>query len=121
MFLRHEAPHLTPGVTELLQYSWYLLFFSLAAAAIILFVMITQGYWVGELWNKAQKTGDNKIDSSLVLKTSRIINWSFGISGFVAFLVGLGMLAFVSVAAVDPSPKTTLKSDLGSAVRPSAP
>lgn len=121
VFLRHEAPQLTPRITELLQYSWYLLFFSLAASAIVLFIMITQGYYVGELWNRAQKTGENKIDSSLVLKISRIVNWSLGIAGFVSFLVGLWMLAFVSVAAIEASPNTALKIDLGGATRPSAP
>src|SRR5665647_740545 len=48
VFLRHEAPQLTPRITELLQYSWYLLFFSLAAAAIVLFIMVVQGYYIGE-------------------------------------------------------------------------
>jgi len=121
VFLRHEAPQLTPRITELLQYSWYLLFFSLAAAAIVLFIMVVQGYYIGELWKRAQKTGENKIDASLVLKISRIVNWSFGIAGFVSFLVGLWMLAFVSVAAIEASPNTVLKSDNGAAARPLAP
>ena len=112
---------MTPRITELLQYSWYLLFFSLAAAAIVLFIMITQGYYIGELWNRAQRTGENKIDASLLLKISRIVTWGFGIAGFVSFLVGLWMLAFVSVAAIDASPNATLKSDLGAAECPSAP
>ena len=108
VFLRHEAPKLTPRITELLQYSWYLLFFSLASAAIVLFIMIAQGYYIGELWNRTKKTGENKIDSSLLLKISRVVNWCFGVTGFSAFLVGLFMLAFVSVAAIGTSPNTTL-------------
>jgi len=121
VFLRHDAPQLAPSIAKLLQYSWYLLFFALAASAIVLFIMIAQGYYVGELWNRAQKTGENQIDTSLALKISRILNWSFGIAGFVSFLVGLWMLAFVSVAAIDASPNTVHKSNLGAAARPSAP
>ena len=100
VFLRQEAPALTPEATQLLQYSWYLLYFALAAAAIILFVMIAQGYVVGELWNQAQETGENRIEISSVLKVARIMNWIFGITGFVSFLVGLSLLAFVSVSAI---------------------
>ena len=100
LFLREEAPTLTPRVTQLLQYSWYLLYFALAAAAIILFIMIAQGYFVGELWKKVQETGENKIETSLVLKTTRIVNWFFGVTGFVSFLVGLSLLAFVSVSTI---------------------
>lgn len=118
VFLRQEAPQLTPRITELLQYSWYLLFFSLAAAAIVLFIMITQAYYIGELWNRAQKTGKNTIETDLGLKISRILNWCFGITGFVSFLAGLWMLAFVSVAAIDTNPNTEFKSDIGPTVNP---
>ena len=69
-----------------------------------------QGHHLGELWRRAQKTGENKIDESLVLKLFEIANWSFGIAGFVSFLVGLGMLAFVSVAAIDASTENDLKA-----------
>ena len=113
VFLRNEAPKLTPRLTELLQYSWYLLFFSLAAAALVLFIMIAQGYYIGELWNKAQKTGVNEIEGSVLLKISRAANWCFGIAGFVSFLVGLMMLAFVSVTAIGASPNTTLNVTRG--------
>jgi hypothetical protein len=100
VFLRKEAPALTPKITELLQYSWCLLFFSLAAAAVISFVMIVQGYYVGELWKKAQETGKNEIETNCALKLSRILNWFFGITGFISFLVGLSMLAIASTAAI---------------------
>ncbi len=100
VFLRHEAPTLTSTITQLLQYSWYLLYFALAAAAIILFVMIAQGYVVGELWKKAQETGENKIETSCMLIATRVANWLFGITGFVSFLAGLSLLAFVSVSAI---------------------
>ena len=113
VFLRHEAPKLSPRITELLQYSWYLLFFSLAAAAIVLFIMIAQGYYISELWDRTQKTGENKIDSSSLLKISRVLNWCFGITGFVSFLVGLFMLAFVSVTTIGSSPNATLNVTRG--------
>lgn len=121
VFLRHEAPQLTPRITELLRYSWYLLFFSLAASAIVLFIMIVQGDYVAALWNRAQKTGENRIDASLVLKLSRFVNWSLGVAGFVSFLVGLWMLSVASVAAIEANPNTLLKRDLGATARPSAP
>lgn len=108
VFLRNEAPKLSSRLTELLQCSWYLLFCSLAAAAIVLFIMIVQGYYIGELWNRIRETGVNEIESSLLLKISRVANWCFGIAGFVSFLVGLLMLAFVSVTAIGASPNTTL-------------
>lgn len=101
VFLRGEAPKLTPGITDLLQYSWCLLFYSLAAAAIVSFIMIVQGYYIGELWKKAQETGQNTIDISSALKMSRVVNWFFGITGFVSLLVGLAMLAIVSIKAIE--------------------
>jgi len=121
VFLRHEAPKLTPTITEFLQYSWYLLFFSLAAAAIILFIMIIQGYYFVKLWNSDRKTGEKKTDTSLKLKISRGINWTFGVTGFIAFLIGLGMLAFVSATAIDTNHHTTLKNGTEVVTRLSAP
>lgn len=100
VFLRKDAPTLAPRITELLQYSWGLLFFSLAAAAVISFVMIVQGYYIGELWKKAQETGRNDIETNCTLKLTRALNWFFGVTGFISFLIGLSMLAIASTSAI---------------------
>lgn len=110
IFLRHEAPLLAPGSINLLKLSWVLLFLSLAASAIVLFIMICQGYYFGELWKIAHRTGENKTESSLVLKLLRIANWVFGTTGFISFLVGLALLACVSVSAVEEGPKSALRT-----------
>jgi hypothetical protein len=103
IFLRSGAPQLSNALTELLQKSWWLLFYSLAASATVLFVMICQGYWYASMWEKSFIAGDNEIEQTRTLTIFRIVNWMLGISGFIAFLVGLGLLAYVSVAAVNIS------------------
>lgn len=112
VFLRNEAPPLDMTLVARLQCSWALLFFSLAASAVVLFTMILQGYRISALWQNAQKTGNNEIESSPFLKVSRMVNWLFGVSGFLSFLVGLGLLAYVSVAAIG-SPNNTLNATRG--------
>ena len=110
VFLRQGAPKLDPRIIEILQYSWYLLYVSLAAAALVLFFMVAHGYCVGHLWTKAQKTGENKIDKSVFLKVLRIGTWLFGILGFISFMAGLAMLAVVSAKAIKPSANNTLSA-----------
>ncbi len=107
VFLRNEAPQLPADITQTLEWAWYLLFSSLATSSLVLFVMIIQGYYVNSLWAQYQKTGENKLETSCLLKSTRIINWVVGVGGFVAFLVGLGLLAVVSVKAVNISPNQT--------------
>jgi len=40
---------------------------------------------------------------------TRIINWVLGVTGFVGFLVGLAMLAYVSMETVTVSPNSSLR------------
>ncbi len=109
VFLRHEAPQLASETIQLLKWSWYLLFTSLTASVLVLFIMICQGYYVSALWNQYAKTGENELETSKLLKASRVFNWVTGISGFVAFLVGLWLLALVSVSAVQTGSNMTLQ------------
>jgi hypothetical protein len=104
IFLRAGAPQLSASLVYLLQKSWWLLFYSLAASASVLFIMICQGYWHTALWQQAFDKSENKIPASVFLKLTRIVNWILGITGFVAFLIGLAVLAYVSVAAITVSP-----------------
>ena len=100
IFLRDGAPTLEPKYMHVLQYSWALIFYAMASSALVLFCMVCQGYYFGELWKVRLETGVNRIAGNKILLTSRVLNWLFGVSGFVSFIGGLGALAYVSIMAV---------------------
>lgn len=100
IFLRNDAPQLTNQLMCYLQYSWALLFFSLTTSALVLFTMVCQGYYIGELWKKTLDNEESGIEKNKILILSRITNWVFGVSGFFAFIVGMGALAYVSISAI---------------------
>lgn len=117
IFLRAGAPHLSAHLTLLLQVSWWLLFFSLTASAGVLFIMICQGYWFTSLWGKSLENGNSRnVDQNPLHKFAGIMNWVIGVSGFFAFVVGLGVLAYVSVNAVTVSPNLASSKDAPKAV-----
>ena len=100
IFLREKAPHLNDELMHVLQFSWGLIFYALAASVIVTFFMICQGYYFGELWKKMLGSGEDAISKNRVLFVSRVLNWFFGITGLIAFLAGLGALAYVSIKAI---------------------
>jgi hypothetical protein len=104
IFLRTGAQQLSADLAQLLQKSWWLLFYSLAACATVFFLMICQGYRLAALWEDAFNSGDNEIAASRLLQAMRIINWSLGVTGFLSFIVGLALLAYVSVVTVAAIP-----------------
>lgn len=100
IFLKSGAPTLAaPFVCEL-KWSWSFLFYSLAASATLLFLMIFQGYWYGWQWERALNADSKAISGTRILALVRICNWVLGVTGFVCFLVGLALLARVSVSAI---------------------
>lgn len=118
IFLRSGAPQLSADLARSLQQSWWLLFYSLAASATVLFVMICQGYRYAAVWERAFSAGDHKIAQSRFLQVTRIINWVLGVTGFIGFLVGLAMLAYVSVATVTVNPNHSLQEGRAQAGAP---
>jgi hypothetical protein len=100
IFLRSGAPPLSANLTQLLQISWGLIFYSLAASASVLFSMIFQGYCLARLWEMSFNIKADQIQDSCLLKGIRLFNWVTGVTGFAAFLIGLGALAYVSTMAV---------------------
>jgi hypothetical protein len=116
LFLRSGAPQLSEALIRVLQQSWWLLFYSLAASATVLAIMIFQGYRYVALWKKAFNENSGQISDSFLLKLTRIANWSLGVTGFTAFLIGLALLAYVSVTAMfansDMPPISTLRNKI---------
>jgi len=102
IFLRNEAPQLNPGLVVLLKFSWGLIFYSLVASAFVLFSMVCQGYYFAALWGRAFNSNKNEIGTSFPLRLSIFANWFIGVTGFLAFLVGIGALACVSIGAIKP-------------------
>jgi hypothetical protein len=100
LFLKAGAPHLTAGVASALRWSWWLLFYSLATSASLLFLMICQGYWQAWQWQKDLAADDHNIALTRLLRAVQIVNWTLGATGFVSFLLGLALLAYVSGTAV---------------------
>jgi hypothetical protein len=108
LFLKTGAPHLAIGLTSALRWSWWLLFYSLATSASLLFLMICQGYWQAWQWQKVL-AGDDNVPSTRLLKFVQVVNWILGATGFVSFVLGLGLLAYVSGSAVgEPVPVAAL-------------
>ncbi len=104
IFLREKAPHLNAEIMSVLQYSWGLIFYALVASVTVMFFMICHGYYFGELWKNGLKTGediDHKISKNKVLSASMVLNWFIGITGIIAFVAGIGSLAYVSIKAIN--------------------
>jgi hypothetical protein len=101
IFLRPDAPVLTPEQSQLLKWSWTLLFGSIFAGAVLMLVMICQGYADAAAVIRKINSGEpGPTASSLAGRLVQQFNWLIGISGVVAFLFGLGLLAYVSVSAI---------------------
>lgn len=100
LFLKTGAPSLAPTLAGALRWSWWLQFYSLAASAALMFSMICQGYWHGWRWEAALSDKSKSISGHFVLNLIRYCNWVLGVSGFLAFLAGLALLAYVSVGAI---------------------
>jgi hypothetical protein len=62
--------------------------------------MICQGYLQGWQWEKALQEQSASIFGAGTLRFVRLCTWLFGVTAFGSFLVGLGLLAYVSAAAV---------------------
>jgi hypothetical protein len=108
IFLRNDAPQLSPDLANLLRWSWDFLAYSLAAAATLLFLMICQGYMHAERVERRIRDRIREHDSppappSLALFLVRILNWLLGITGFISFLIGFALLVHVAVDAVPGS------------------
>jgi len=71
--------------------------------------MICQGYRYAAVWEGAFCAGDSKIAKNFFLQITGVINWVLGVTGFIGFLVGLAMLAYVSVETVTVSPNPSLQ------------
>lgn len=100
IFLRPGAPDLEQELLPVLKVSWGLIFYTMASAALVLFIMICQGYSLGELWKRKLAKGIDNIPGNRLLLFSRYLSWFFGITGFISFLGGLGTLAYVSILAI---------------------
>jgi hypothetical protein len=101
VFLRPDAPYLDSGQALYLRRAWGLIFYSLAAEASLMAVMIVQGYWESSTWLKGARSRRERGLRLLV----QVVNWFLGASGFLAFLVGLGFLAYVSATAITSQPR----------------
>lgn len=100
IFLRDGAPAVPSHLMDLLSWAWLLLFWSLAGATLILFMMIVQGYLLGELWKEQSSTGVERISSHKGLLATRWFNWIVGVSAVLSFLVGLAFVARVSIGVI---------------------
>jgi hypothetical protein len=100
LFLRDSAPTLSGTNLVLLRISWALLFYSLAASSSILFLMIVQGYMLGEQWKRQLEKQQLEVEKKWWAQWTVRANWSLGITGFLAFLAGLGFLACVSIQTI---------------------
>lgn len=100
IFLRDGAPDIPERLMIWLEWAWSLLFWSLAGATLILFMMIVQGYWLGELWKAKRQTNEDRITAHKGLRLTRWFNWVIGVSAVFSFLLGLWFLAKVSIGAI---------------------
>jgi hypothetical protein len=81
--------------------------------------MICQGYWLTAQWEKSFNAGPKEISEGRVATSLRVANWSLGVTAFFAFLIGLGLLAYVSVTLVSPGDIAAVR--VPNAAMPGAP
>ena len=96
LFLRESAPQLSDGQLCTLTIAWYCLFASMAAFAIILALLIIDGYVVGR--ERERRIGGEEPNAHIDALHNRLQrgNWIIGVLGFVSFLIGILMLAVVA-------------------------
>jgi hypothetical protein len=96
IFLRADRPKLLPGLLSILQFSWYALFYCLIAFVFVMGFMVLAAYVLGERWRR--KLNNESVDASGWPPSLSLMAWFFGITGLMAFLIGLGCLAYVAVS-----------------------
>ena len=100
LFLGNEtiAASISDEGRLVLKWSWIFLFFSLISAAAVLFTLLTSAHHFGDLWIKEFKEKKSGLaNNSLLIKCSDYINRIFAICCFLSFLIGMYLLAHVSI------------------------
>jgi len=113
IFLRPDAPTLTIVETARLRWSWGLLFASVAAGALLMFVMICQGYvMAADTERQLSQQGYVPPTRFFAGKTVQKANWFIGTAAVIAFLIGIFLLACVSISAAPqhPNPPATFST-----------
>jgi len=100
IFLKSGAPTLAAHLVSPLRSAWWLLFYSIASSSALLFLMICQGYWFTAKLQRGLTSGEAVVLGGKGETLIRRINWTLGASGFIAFVAGLALLAYVSAGAI---------------------
>ena len=98
LFLSDQAPELSEENRLFLKICWGCLFFAVAGYLSILSLMVCRAYVMGEQWRKRMNGDDVDLrDSPGIYDT---FMWILGPLSFLAFLVGMFFLAYVSMQVI---------------------
>lgn len=98
VFLGKETPLLSSCLADLLRFGWVALFLSIVGYVLAISIMMVRDYRFGERWRRqCQGHKEDVTGSPGVLDA---LMWSLGTFSILCLLVGLGLLAWVSVSLV---------------------
>lgn len=97
--LNDHPAHIAPELLPILKAAWITLFYSIAASLVLMVLLVISTYHMGMRW--AELLCDDVIaEKGKIIRTwpiLEIINWIIGISGSVACLMGIALIAYVAI------------------------
>ena len=100
LFLKDKAPTIPFGVVSNLQLAWGLLFYTIIAISVGHFMLVLQGHHINSHWDGKLPLENDPILKNQAMKNYRLLISVIGLSGFVAFIVGIFLLAFVTMRTI---------------------
>ncbi|MDO6467749.1 hypothetical protein Q4498_06435 [Neptunomonas phycophila] len=101
LFLKEDAPSLSPEQLSKLTQVWFALLYTLASFSTGMFITVLQGFYVNSNWTNKLPLGDDQISGNLLMKVIRVVILLLGITGFGAFIYGLCSLGFVATEVIE--------------------
>jgi hypothetical protein len=102
LFLRDQDLNLTSCNLWYLKWSWILLTYTIIATSAAQLTIILQGFYVNQLWSTRTPLSDDQITGNTLMLIARSLIGLLGISAFLAFILGMIWLVFVSIQATLP-------------------
>ena len=99
--LSGNPPKIPIELLPILKFAWGLLFYSISASLLLMFLLVVSTYHMGLRWSKKIDENNEKSETITTWLWLEITNWAIGTSGIIACLVGIGLMAFVAIGTVN--------------------
>lgn len=100
LFLGDKGPTVPADSVSNLQLAWAFLFFTIIAISFGHFLILLQGQYVNKHWDGKVPLGDDQISGNQTMSMYRLVIGTLGLFGFVSFILGMFLLAFVTMRTI---------------------